>query len=132
MENASSITFGEPWTNKISYLSGVCDFLESKFCFSEYGAAWVKSVDQMILLVPSLTPSHMTGIFLGIQAGAVTDKIALNELKEKIAVALGTRSLLDDRREKRGTGQTSRIMPRIAAEPCIDIRPVPILLHGTH
>ena len=23
--------------------------------------------------------------------------------------------------EKRGTGQTSRIMPRIAAEPCIDI-----------
>jgi TIR domain len=28
-----------------------CRFLESKFCIAEYGAAWVKSVDQMILLV---------------------------------------------------------------------------------
>src|ERR1700736_4385282 len=35
-------------------------FLESKFCLAESGAAWVKSVDQIILLTPSLRPKDET------------------------------------------------------------------------
>jgi hypothetical protein len=63
-------------------------FLESKFCLAESGAAWVKSVDQIILLTPSLRPRDLGGVFDGIQAANLGDKYALNELRAKICNAL--------------------------------------------
>jgi hypothetical protein len=63
-------------------------FLESKFCLAESGAAWVKSVDQIILLTPSLRPKDLGGVFDGIQAANFGDKYALNELRAKICNAL--------------------------------------------
>jgi hypothetical protein len=71
-------------------------FLKSSFCLTEFGAAWAKSVDQMILLTSSLTPRDLTGVFEGIQSGVLTDKFQLNELKEKIATALGPDSVHDE------------------------------------
>jgi len=66
-------------------------FLESRFCLAESGAAWVKSVDQIILLMPSLKPEDLGGVFDGIQAKKLSDQYALNELKDRICNAVSPR-----------------------------------------
>jgi hypothetical protein len=63
-------------------------FLSSRFCLAESGATWVKSVDQIILLTPSLNSEDLGGIFDGIQAAKLNDQYALNELKDKICNAV--------------------------------------------
>ncbi len=63
-------------------------FLESRFCLAESGAAWVKSVDQIILLTPSLKLEDLGGVFQGIQAAKLSDQYALNELKDRIFSAV--------------------------------------------
>jgi len=85
---------------KLAIFLVAAHFLKSEFCFAEFGAAWVKSIDQMVLLVAPLTPSNLTGIFSGIQTGVLTDRDQLNQLKRKIAVALGSELVRDDRWEK--------------------------------
>lgn len=70
-------------------------FLRSTFCFAEFGAGWVKSANQFILLAPPLKPEELDGIFQGIQAGLLTDKWQLNELAKRVRFAVGQSSIGD-------------------------------------
>jgi TIR domain len=64
------------------------DFMKSPYCLAESGAAWVKSVDQFILVIPPLEKQELGGVFDGIQAAKISENYALNELKDRICNAV--------------------------------------------
>jgi hypothetical protein len=78
-------------------------YYESVFCNCELGAVWVLSHDFFPLLVPPLTHTDMQAVLSAAQCKQIDDRAALNELKDRVCTALGTKvstTRFEDKRDE--------------------------------
>jgi hypothetical protein len=89
-------------------------YYESAFCLCELGATWILGSDAMPLLVPPLEFDDLRAVLVGVQAGHINDKRALNELRDRL-VSAGIASGATHKWEtKRDT--FIKVFPKLAAK----------------
>ena len=62
-------------------------YYESAFCLCELGATWITGLDTFPILVPPLGYESLKAVLIGVQSGAINDKDALNELRDRLTTA---------------------------------------------
>lgn len=78
-------------------------YYESVFCLCELGATWIMGSDAMPFLVPPLEYDDLKAVLVGVQAGCINDKRALNELRDRLLASKIASGATDKWESKRDT-----------------------------
>lgn len=76
---------------KIVILLLTAEYFNSSFCLCELGASWVLSHKIIPLLAPPLEYSDIKAVLTGVQVHKIDQKAALNETRDEIISALGSK-----------------------------------------
>jgi len=66
------------------------EYFESAFCLCELGATWATKANLYPLIVPPLTYAHLKAVLVGCQAGVADTDTDLDEMFERVKIAVGT------------------------------------------